>query len=60
MINFVHVYANENKVKQGRQSRKADSEKNTELPRTGFEPVTTACNYSGTIRHKTCTAKRNG
>ena len=27
--------------KQVRQSPKADSEKNTELPRTGFEPVTT-------------------
>ena len=34
MINLVHVY-------KGKQSPKADSEKDTELPRTGFEPVTT-------------------
>ena len=44
LVHLVHVYAQGKVSKEGnqvRQSPKVDSEKNTELPRTGFELVTT-------------------
>ena len=55
MINLVHVHVYLNKGKQVRQNPKADSEKNTELPRTC---ISTSVSYfvsqplSPTFSHK--------